>query len=204
MKLLLGTTLALFLVGAPAYAQEPDKDKPKDEPKKEEPKKNEAPKKGKQEEPREKPKQEPDRRPEDHAKPAQQNDHAQQQQQQERNRSEQKVQQDRAQEQQRAQQTQQHTDRNNNARENHAENHGNVRRIPEEKYRVNFGREHHFHVQRSNDRRFQYSGFWFTYSDPWPGDWDYNDDVYIEEIDGEYYMFNPRHPGIRILVIVAD
>ncbi len=203
MKLLLGTTLALFLVGAPAYAQEPDKDKPKDEPKKEEPKKNEAPHKGKQEEPKEKPKQEPERRPEDRAKPAQQNDHAQQQQQEERNRNEQKVQQDRAQEQQRAQQTQQHTDRNNNA-QNHAENHGNVRRIPEEKYRVSFGREHHFHIQRSNDRRFQYSGFWFTYSDPWPGDWDYNDDIYIEEIDSEYYMFNPRHPAVRILVVVAE
>ncbi len=204
MKLLYGTTLALLLVGAPAYAQEPDKDKPKDEPKQEEPKKNEAPKKGKQDEPKEKPRQEPDRRPDDRAKPAQQNDHAQQQQQEERNRNQQKAQQDRAQEQQRAQQTQQHTDRDNHARENHPENRGNARRIPEEKYRVSFGREHHFHVQRGTDRRFQYSGFWFTYSDPWPGDWDYDDDVYIEEIDGEYYLFNPRHPGVRILVILAD
>ena len=70
MKLLYGTTLALLLVGAPAYAQEPDKDKPKDEPRQEEPKKNEAPKKGRQDEPKEKPRQEPDRRPEDRAKPA--------------------------------------------------------------------------------------------------------------------------------------
>ncbi len=196
MKLLYGTTLALLLVGAPAYAQEPDKDKPKDEPRQEEPKKNEAPKKGRQEEPKEKPRQEPDRRPEDRAKPApaQQNDHAQQQQQEQRNRNEQKAQQDRAQEQQRAQQTQQHTDRDNHARENHPENRGNARRIPEEKYRVSFGREHHFHVPRGTDRRFQYSGFWFTYSDPWPGDWDYDDDVYIEEIDGEYYLIQSAPP----------
>jgi outer membrane biosynthesis protein TonB len=207
MKLVIGTTLLLLLAGAPGYAQEPDKDKPKEEPRKqEEPKKPEEPRKGKQDEPKpqekprpqEKPKQEPAKRPDDHAKPAQQNDRAQQQQP-ENNRNQQKVQQDRAQEQQRAQQTQQHTDHNNARPAN-----GNVRRVPEEKFHASFGREHHFHVQRRDDRRFQYSGFWFTYSDPWPGDWDYNDDVYIDDVDGEYYLYNPRHPGVRILVIVAD
>jgi hypothetical protein len=192
MKLILGTTLVLLLAGAPAYSgQEPDKDKPKEEPKPAE--KN---KKGKQDEPKsqEKPKQEPDKRPEvrDRAKPSQQSDRPNKEQE-ERNRNQQKAQPpDRAQDQQRARETEQHSDR------------GHGRRVPEVQFHASFGREHHFHVQRREDRRFQYSGFWFTYYDPWPGDWDYNDDVYIDEIDGEYYLFNPRRPGVRILVIVAD
>lgn len=186
MKLFIGSTLFLLLAGvagAPAFAgQEPDKDKPKEEPRKqEEPKK--APK------PAEKPKPQPAARPQDndHAKPeaehkspppkpAQHPDN-------------------RAQDQQRAKQTEQHS--NNNAQ------HGNARRIPEEKFRASFWSEHHFHVQRDTNR-FNYGGFWFNYSQPWPGDWDYNDDVYIEDVDGEYYLINPRHPGVRLIVIVGD
>ena len=197
MKLVIGTMFALLLAGGSAYAQEPEKDKPKEEPQKhEEPRKGEP--KGKQGEPKEKPKQEPARRPDEHAKPAQQHDGAQPPQQEEHNRNQQRVQQDRAQEQQRAQQTAQHrdNDRGNNG--------GHGRRVPEEKFRASFGREHHFHVQRSNDRRFNYGGYYFTYTEAWPGDWDYNDDVYIDEIDGEYYLINPRHPGVRLVVIVVD
>ena len=183
MKLFIGSTLFLLLAGAPAFAgQEPDKDKPKEEPKKqEEPKK--APK------PAEKPKPQPAAHPQDNdhpkpeaehktppPKPAQHPDNH-------------------AQDQQRAKQTEQHSD--NNAQ------HGNGRRIPEEKFRASFGSEHHFHVQRGSNR-FNYGGFWFNYSQPWPGDWDYNDDVYIEDVDGEYYLINPRHPGVRLIVIVGD
>jgi hypothetical protein len=198
MKLVLGTMFALLVAGSAAYAQEPDKDKPKEEPQKhEEPRKDEQPAKGKQNEPKEKPKQEPERRPD--AKPAQQNDRAHQQQQEEHNRNQQRTtQQDRAQEQQRAQQTEQHRDND------HANNGGHGRRVPEEKFRASFGSTHHFHVQRSNDRRFNYGGYYFTYTEAWPGDWAYDDDVYVDEIDSEYYLINPRHPGVRLLVIVAD
>ena len=190
MKLFIGSTLFLLLAGvagAPAFAgQEPDKDKPKEEPKKqEEPRK--APK------PAEKPKQEPARQQQenkDHAKPE----------------AEHKApppkpaqhQDNRAQEQQRAKQTEQHTDRNVH------QEHANVRRVPEEKFRASFGREHHFHVERRDDRRFNYGGYWFVYNQPWPGDWDYNDDVYIDYIDGEYYLIDPRHEGVRLMVVVSD
>jgi hypothetical protein len=198
MKFVIGTMFALLLAGGSAYAQEPDKDKPKEEPQKhEEPRKGEQPARGKQDEPKEKPKQEPERRPD--ARPAQQNDRAQQQQE-ERNRNQQRASQEqRSQEQQRAQQTAQHRD---NDHGNNGVGHG--RRVPEEKFRASFGSSHHFHVQRNDDRRFNYGGYYFTYNDTWPGDWDYNDDVYIDEIDGEYYVVNPRHPGVRLLVIVAD
>jgi DNA mismatch repair ATPase MutL len=183
MKLFIGTTLLLLLAGAPAFAgQEPDKDKPKEEPKKqEEPKK--APK------PAEKPKQEPARQQQDNKDRAKQDE--------ERKSPPPKPAQteNRAQDQQRAKQTEQHSD--NNAQ------HANGRRIPEEKFRASFGSEHHFHVQRGSNR-FNYGGFWFNYSQPWPGDWDYNDDVYIEDVDGEYYLINPRHPGVRLIVVVGD
>ena len=43
-----------------------------------------------------------------------------------------------------------------------------------------------------------------TIPNPWPGDWDYNDDVYIEDVDGQYYLLNPRHPGVRLIVVVGD
>lgn len=189
MKLFIGTTFLLLLAGAPVFAaQEPDKDKPKEEPKRqEEPKKREEPKKAPQ--PAERPKQEPARQQQDNkdrarqeeertSPPARQNDN-------------------RPQEQQRAKQTEQHSDHNAQ------QQHGNGRRIPEEKFRASFGSEHRFHVQR-NSNRFNYGGFWFNYSQPWPGDWDYNDDVYVEDIDGEYYLVNPRHPGVRLVVIVGD
>jgi hypothetical protein len=186
MKLFIGTTLLLLFAGAPAFAgQEPDKDKPKEVPKKqEEPKK--APK------PAETPKPEPARQQQDKDRPKQQEER--------KSPPPEPVQHpdNRAQDQQRAKQTEQHADHNA-----HPAN-ANVRRVPEAKYRANFGHEHHFHVERRDDRRFNYSGFWFTYAEPWPGDWDYNDDVYIEDLDGQYYLLNPRHPGIRLIVVVGD
>jgi hypothetical protein len=214
MKLVLGTTLMFLLVGAPSYArQEPDKDKPQEEHKKQEtPKKGEEAKKGEQpnkgrqdqEKPAEKSKQEPDRQqqPQDRTKPAQQNDRTQQQQQDDRNRNQgarPAQQQDRPQDQQRAQQTEQHNDRGT------ASERGGGRRVPDEQFRASFGREHHFRVHRSDDRRFNYGGYYFQYTEPWPSDWDYNnDDVYIDYIDGEYYLINPRHSGVRLLVVVVD
>lgn len=185
MKLFIGTTLLLLLAGAPAYSgQEPDKDKPKQEPKKQDEPRNNP-------KPSEKPKPEPARQEQD-------KDRAKQQEERKFPPPKPAQREERAQEQQRAKQTEQHSDRD--AHQQHA----NVRRLPEATVRASFGREHHFHVERRDDRRFNYSGFWFTYSEPWPGDWDYNDDVYIEDIDGEYYLINPRHSGVRLLVIVAD
>jgi outer membrane biosynthesis protein TonB len=231
MKLVLGTAVMMLLVGTPSYArQEPDKDKPKEEPKKqEEPKKGEQPDRGRQEQqkPADKPKQEPDRQqqPQDRSKPAQQNDRTPQQQQDDRNRNAaaakpaqqndrtqqqqqddrtrnntttRPAQQDRPQDQQRTQQTE-HSDRGA------ANSGGGGRRVPDEQFRTSFGREHSFHVQRSNDRRFNYGGYYFQYSEAWPSDWDYDrDDVYIDYIDGNYYLINQHHPGVRLLVIIAD
>ena len=204
MKLIIGSALLFFLAGAPGYAQEPDKDKPQEEPRRqEEPKKNEESKKDKDKSKQ----QDRDQQDRDRARQnqsGQQNDRTRAQQDErnrneadrERNQQRPAEQQDRATDQRRAQETEQHTDRDRNR--------GNGHRVPEERYRASFGREHHFHVARSNERRFQYGGYYFQYSNAWPSDWDYDDDVYIEDIDGEYYLFNPRHPGVRFLVVLVD
>jgi hypothetical protein len=85
--------------------------------------------------------------------------------------------------------------------------HAEQRRISDEHFRAHFGREHHFavrHVEVVNgERRFGYGGYNFVFAQPWPAGWAYTDDCYIDFVDGAYYLFNVRHPGVRIAVNVA-
>jgi hypothetical protein len=74
-------------------------------------------------------------------------------------------------------------------------------RIPEARYKANFGQEHRFHVSQadySNGRRFQYGGYSFGFIDPWPSNWLYTQDVYVVEINGMYYLCNPMYPGVNL------
>jgi len=84
----------------------------------------------------------------------------------------------------------------------HADNH----RIPDDRFRANFGREHVFVINRpviiEGQPRFQYGGYWFGFSQPWPGGWLYTDNVYVDFVDGGYYLYNPFHPGIRVVIMV--
>jgi hypothetical protein len=79
--------------------------------------------------------------------------------------------------------------------------------IPDDKFHANFGRQHTFVVNHptivEGQPRFQYGGYWFVMSDPWPSDWAYTDDCYIDYIDGEYFLFDLLHPGMRIVLVVA-
>jgi hypothetical protein len=93
--------------------------------------------------------------------------------------------------------------RNERSDNEHHERRTNARRIPEESFRVSFGREHHFHVARRDDRRFEYGGYIFEYVDAWPPDWSYGDDCYIEQDGDDYYLVNARHPGARVLVVIV-
>jgi cell division protein FtsN len=80
-------------------------------------------------------------------------------------------------------------------------------RIPDDKFRSNFGRQHTFRVQTQvvqGQPRFQYSGYWFALATPWPGDWDYADDCYVDYIDGEYVLIDLRHPGVQLALIVVE
>ena len=82
---------------------------------------------------------------------------------------------------------------------------GNGNRIPDDRYRANFGREHSFRVSHNDydrDRRFQYGGYWFGFVDPWPTNWLYTQDVFVVEIDGMYYLCNPMYPGVNVAITV--
>jgi len=74
-------------------------------------------------------------------------------------------------------------------------------RIPDDRFRANFGRDHRFRVSEADyrrDRRFQYGGYWFGFVQPWPSNWLYTEDVYVVEIDGVYYLCNANYPGVNI------
>lgn len=78
--------------------------------------------------------------------------------------------------------------------------------IPDEKYRAQFGREHHFNARSVIVRgqpRFQYGGYTFEIIDAWPAEWVDTDDYYIEYIDGNYYLIDLLHPDVRFAVFVV-
>ena len=77
-------------------------------------------------------------------------------------------------------------------------------RIPDDRYKANFGREHTFHVSQGDygNRRFQYGGYSFGFVGAWPTNWLYTQNVYVIEIDGVYYLCNPMYPGVNIVLNV--
>ena len=88
----------------------------------------------------------------------------------------------------------------------HARPAGKGGHIPDDKFRAHFGRSHTFTAKTvivSSQRQFQYSGYTFEFVDPWPAEWAYTDDCYIDYIDGEYFLFDLLHPGVRIAVFVV-
>jgi hypothetical protein len=102
---------------------------------------------------------------------------------------------------------------NDRAMQNNGGDHGKPagaqggQRIPDDKFRANFGRQHTFRVQTQvvqGQPRFQYGGYWFALANPWPGDWAYTDDCYVDYIDGEYVLIDLRHPGVEIALIVVE
>ena len=94
-----------------------------------------------------------------------------------------------------------------NARQQHdqpAQRAGGGNRIPDDRYRANFGQEHRFRVNQGDysNHRFQYGGYWFGFVDPWPTNWLYTQDVFVVEIDGMYYLCNPMYPGVNVAIMV--
>jgi hypothetical protein len=83
---------------------------------------------------------------------------------------------------------------------------GKSQRIPDDKFRAHFGRSHTFSAKTvivSGQPQFQYGGYSFQLVDAWPGDWAYTDECYIDYIDGEYFLFDLLHPGVRVAVFVV-
>src|ERR1019366_5012437 len=77
-------------------------------------------------------------------------------------------------------------------------------RIPDDRFRASFGEGHRFVINQpvmvGGYSRFQYGGFWFGFVEPWPEGWYYSDQVYVDYIDGEYFLFNPFYPGVRVAI----
>lgn len=80
-------------------------------------------------------------------------------------------------------------------------------RIPDDRFRANFGHEHVFVISEpvmvGGYSRFQYGGFWFGFVEPWPVGWYYTDDVYVDYLDGGYYLYNPYYPDARVSISVV-
>ena len=80
-------------------------------------------------------------------------------------------------------------------------------RIPDDRFHSNFGHEHVFVIREpelvGGYSRFQYGGYWFGFVQPWPEGWYYTDDVYVDYIDGGYYLYNPYYPGTRVSISVV-
>ena len=86
-------------------------------------------------------------------------------------------------------------------------------RIPDERFRTYFGRDHFFRIYGlpmffvGGYPRFQYDGYWVTFVDPWPemwpDTWYETDDVYLDYSDDGYYIYNRTRPGPGIAVTIA-
>lgn len=80
-------------------------------------------------------------------------------------------------------------------------------RIPDDRFRSNFGSGHRFRIGSptivGGYSRFQYGGFWFGFVEPWPVGWYYTDDVYVDYGDGGYYLCDPYYPGVHVGISVV-
>ncbi len=83
-------------------------------------------------------------------------------------------------------------------------------RVPQNRYNMYFGAPHVFRIYQypvtfvSGYPRFQYGGYWVQVLDPWPNywanNWFYTDPVYVEYLDGGYYLVDTRYPGVLLAV----
>jgi len=93
----------------------------------------------------------------------------------------------------------------------HARPAGKSVHIPDEKFRANFGREHTFPVTRvvhettivPGRTQFPYGGYTFVILDPWPAGWLVTDECYVDYVDGDYFLFDMLHPGVRVALFVS-
>jgi hypothetical protein len=82
-----------------------------------------------------------------------------------------------------------------------------TRTVDARTFKENFGTNHTFRPNfqiREGVSRFQYSGFTFGLVEPWPLNWDTNDVIYVEYIDGMYFAMNPEYPNERVGVTIIE
>ena len=178
---------ALVATSAAIYAQ--DEKQQEDKPKQEEPKRQEEPKK--QEEAKPAGKQDEMKAPkQEEAKPSKQEKNDQK-------------------EMEKQQHNEMKTDRQEAAPQGHARPAGKSAHIPDQKFHAQFGRSHTFHPSRpvvvqGGQQGIVYGGYTFVFVDAWPAEWAYDDDCYVDYVDGEYFLFDLLHPGVRIALFVVE
>jgi hypothetical protein len=181
MKLVTDIAILCLLGGVPAYAQQDKEREQQQEQKTQE--ENRAQDKTQEKQETEKEKQQKDARKEQDKKQQPETDKQRQARDQDQKRND--------------------RERSESTQDSHREAENHPQRIPDDRYHANFGAQHRFRVERRGDRRFQYGGYQFEYS-AWPAGWGYDDDYYIEEIGGQYYLTDAVHPDRRIVVILID
>jgi hypothetical protein len=94
--------------------------------------------------------------------------------------------------------------------QNTAQAHGGNRgggHIPDDKFHSSFGRQHTFVVSRptvvGGQPQFVYGGYTFNMIDTWPADWSYSDQVYVDYVDGQYFLYDLAHPGVQVAIVVV-
>lgn len=78
--------------------------------------------------------------------------------------------------------------------------------IPDDKFKAHFGHSHTFTAKTvivQGQPQFAYGGYNFELVDAWPAGWAYTDECYIDYIDGQYFLFDLLHPGVRVAVFVV-
>ena len=197
---ILGRTMLVLLPIALVCAQEKREEEKKPEQKQQQAKPSQQAKPAQQEQRA----QQQEAKPAPQSKPAQQQQHAQQQE----AKPAPHVQPQQAQHsQQQAKPAQQQGKPAQQQAGNRAQPAGGHGRIPDDRFRASFGRAHTFRVNRANfegsSRRFQYGGFWFNAIDPWPVAWLYTDDVYVDYMNGGYFLCDPVHPGVYLSISIG-
>jgi DNA mismatch repair ATPase MutL len=198
--LLLGSLLTLGFA-APSYAQDQQEDKPKQQesgkPQDAKPEHEGKPKQ--QAEPPKTPNEQPRPEKEREAKPPKQQPQAEQP-----KTEKQSKQAEKQNEQQQKEQQKQYGQQRGYSQEQSAQSsgHGGGGRIPDDRFHAHFGREHHFHVGHpqivEGRPHFEYGGYSFIIVQAWPADWGYDDDVYIVDDGGVYYLCDVAHAGVQL------
>jgi hypothetical protein len=89
---------------------------------------------------------------------------------------------------------------------------GKSARVPDAQFKAKLGHQHSFKVNRvvtqttvvPNRTQFVYEGYSFVFLDPWPADWMFTDDCYIDYVDDQYFLFDPLHPEVRVALLIAE
>jgi hypothetical protein len=80
--------------------------------------------------------------------------------------------------------------------------HAGNQSIPGDKFKAHFGRERTFRVGHptvvEGRPKFSYGGYSFIIAQPWPAGWGYDDDVYVVDVNGVYYLVDAVHLGVQL------